>query len=75
MADKTGLSTQTLSVFHHVAEEAGVSTEAVDKALVKAAKSITEFQQGSAKAAKGFQLLGITQKDFAGLKSMKKSRW
>jgi hypothetical protein len=68
MADKTGLSTQALSVYHHVAEEAGVSTEAVDKALTKAAKSITEFEQGSAKAAKGFQLLGITQKDFAGLK-------
>src|ERR1700736_4837226 len=32
MADKTGLTTQTLSVYHHVAEEAGVATEAVDKA-------------------------------------------
>jgi hypothetical protein len=72
MADKTGLTTQTLSVFHHVAEETSVSTEAVDKALTKAAKSITEFEQGSSKAAKGFQLLGITQKDFAGLKSDEK---
>lgn len=68
MADKTGLTTQTLSVFHHVAEEAGVSTETVDKALIKAAKSITEFQLGTGKAAAGFKLLGITQKDFAGLK-------
>jgi hypothetical protein len=68
MADKTGLTTQTLSVFNHVADEVGVSTEAVNKGLVRAAKSITEFEQGSAKAAKGFQLLGITQKDFAGLK-------
>lgn len=68
MADKTGLSTQTLSVFHHVAEETSVATEAVDKALIKGARSITEFQQGSAKAAKGFQLLNITQKDFQGLK-------
>jgi hypothetical protein len=68
MADKTGLTTQTLSVFHHVAEETSVATEAVDKALIKGARSITEFQQGSAKAAKGFQLLNITQKDFQGLK-------
>jgi hypothetical protein len=68
MADKTGLTTQSLSVFHHVAEEVGVETGAVDKALTKAAKSITEFEQGSTKAAKGFQILGITQKDFAGLK-------
>jgi hypothetical protein len=68
MADKTGITTQTLSVFHKVAGDVGVSTEAVDKGLTKAAKSITEFEQGSTKAAKGFQLLGITQKDFAGLK-------
>jgi hypothetical protein len=68
MADKTGLSTQTLSVFHHVAEEVGVSTEGVDKALIKAARSITEFQQGSGKAAVSFKALGITQKDFIGLK-------
>jgi hypothetical protein len=67
MADKTGLTTQTLSVFHKVADDVGVSTEAVDKGLTKAAKSITEFQAGSVAAAKGFQLLGITQKDFLGL--------
>jgi hypothetical protein len=68
MADKTGLTTQTLSVFHKVAGDVGASTEAVDKGLIKAAKSITEFEQGSTKAAKGFQILNLTQKDFAGLK-------
>lgn len=72
MADKTGITTQTLSVFHHVAEELGVSVEGVDKGLGKAARSITEFEQGSAKAAKSFKLLGITQKDFAGLNSDQK---
>ena len=49
MADKTGLTTQTLSVFHKVAGDVGASTEGVDKALIKAAKSITEFQQGVGK--------------------------
>jgi hypothetical protein len=68
MADKTGLTTQTLSVFHKVADDVGVSTEAVDKALVKGAKSITEFEAGGVAAAKGFKLLNITAKDFAGLK-------
>jgi hypothetical protein len=68
MAEKTGQSTEQLSVFHHVAEEIGTSTESVDKALVKAAKSITEFEQGGSKAAKGFALLNIHQKDFIGLK-------
>jgi hypothetical protein len=72
MADKTGLTTQTLSVFHHVADEVGVSTEAVDKALVRGAKSITLFEQGSKAAAAGFQMLGIKQKDFIGLKSDEK---
>jgi hypothetical protein len=67
MADKTGLTTQTLSVFHKVAGDVGVSTEAVDKGLVKAAKSITEFQQGNQKAAQAFALLNIAQKDFIGL--------
>ena len=68
MAEKTGLTTQTLSVFHHVADEVGVSTDVVDKALIRGAKSITEFQLGSAAAAKGFALLGITQKQLIGLK-------
>jgi hypothetical protein len=68
MSDKTGLSTETLSVFHKVAEDVGASTEGVDKALIKAAKSITEFEQGSSKAAKAFATLGIHQKDFANLK-------
>jgi hypothetical protein len=68
MADKTGLTTQTLSVFHHVADEVGVSTDVVDKALIRGAKSITEFQMGSAAAAKGFALLGISQKQLIGLK-------
>lgn len=72
MADKTGQSTQQLSVFHHSAEELGVGTEAVDKAMVKAAKSITQFEQGSKTAAQGFALLGIGQKDFAGLNTDQK---
>ena len=72
MADKTGITTQTLSVFHKVADDVGVSTEAVDKGLTKAAKSITEFEAGSTKAAKGFQILGLSQKDFAGLNSDQK---
>ena len=67
MADKTGLTTQTLSVFHKVAGDVGASTEGVDKALLKAAKSVTEFQQGTGKSAAAFQILNIAQKDFVGL--------
>lgn len=68
MADKTGLTTQTLSVFHRVADDVGASTETVDKSLQKAASTITQFEQGVGKSTKGFQLLNLTQKDFANLK-------
>jgi hypothetical protein len=72
LSDKTGISTQTLSVFNKVAENVGASTESVDKSLIKAAKSITEFQQGSTKAAGGFKLLNLTAQDFAGLNADQK---
>ena len=72
MADKTGITTQTLSVFHKTAGDVGVSTEAVDKGLIKAAKSITQFEQGSKTAAQGFALLGLSQKNFIGLNTDQK---
>lgn len=68
MADKTGISTETLSVFHKVAGDMAVSVEAVDKGLLKGAGTIADFEQGSSKAAKAFAILNLTQKDFAGLK-------
>ena|GEM_PF-2421354 len=74
MADKTGISTQTLSVFHKVAEDVGASTEAVDKGLQKAAKSITEFESGTGRSTKAFQILNLSVKDFAGLNADQKIR-
>ena len=64
MADKTGLTTQTLSVFHKIAGDVGASTEGIDKALIKATKSITEFQQGTGKSASAFAMLGIAAEGF-----------
>jgi hypothetical protein len=72
LSDKTGISTQTLSVYNKVAGDVGASTEQLDKSLIKAAKSITDFQQGGTKAAGGFALLNISAKDFAGLNSDQK---
>jgi hypothetical protein len=72
MAAKTGIGTEALSVFHFAAQQAGVSTEVVDKALLRAARSITLFEQGSKAAAAGFIILGIKQKDFAGLNTDQK---
>jgi hypothetical protein len=72
MADKTGLTTQTLSVFHKVAADVGVSTESVDKGLIRAAKSITQFEQGSKAATLAFAGLGITTKSFIGLNADQK---
>lgn len=72
MADKTGLTTQTLSVFHKVAGDVGASTEEVDKGLIRAAKSISDFEAGGQKAAAAFATLGLKQKDFVGLNSDQK---
>lgn len=74
MSDKTGIATETISVFHKVAEDVGASTEAIDKGLIKAAKSITEFESGTGKSVKAFQALNLTQKDFVGLNSDQKIR-
>jgi hypothetical protein len=68
----TGASTQTLGVFQKTAEDLGISSEAVTKGFVKLSRSILEFQQGSAKAAKNFQQLGVSQKDLAGLNTDQK---
>jgi hypothetical protein len=72
LSDKTGISSKTLSVFQNVAGNVGVSTESINTGLVRAARSITEFELGSVKAVQAFKLLGITQKDFANLNSDQK---
>lgn len=72
LSDKTGISTQTLSVFNKVAGDVGANTENVDKALVKAAKSITDFQSGGTKSAAAFKTLNLAASDFNGLNSDQK---
>lgn len=69
---KTGVSTQTLSVFRKSADDLGISSESVDKGIIKLANTITKFEQGSGQAAKAFGVLGIQQKDFVGLNSDQK---
>lgn len=68
----TGASTQTLGVFRKTADDLGVSSEAVDKGFIKLSRSLLAFQQGSQQAAKNFQQLGLTQKDFVGLNTDQK---
>jgi hypothetical protein len=65
--DQTGISTETLSVFHKVAEDVGVSTEKVDRALGMAAKTVTLFSAGNRQAAQAMGLLRLTTADFVGL--------
>lgn len=72
LSDKTGITTQTLSVFSKVAGDVGASTENVDKSLVKAAKSITDFQNGGTKSAAAFKTLNLAAQDFNGLNSDQK---
>lgn len=72
MSQKTGIATTTISVFHKVAEDTGIAVEAVDRGLVKAAKTVTLFQGGNEGAAKAMKLLNLEQKDFVGLNSDQK---
>src|SRR6185312_10795882 len=67
MSQKTGLSAGMLSTFAKAAEESGVSTEQMNNSLGKLATNITEFLQGSTKAAAAFKALNLTQSDFKGL--------
>ena len=70
----TGVSTETLSVYYKAATDVGVAHEAVDKSVVKLARSFVQLQQGNKAAAAGFGLLHLSAKDFVGLNADEKLR-
>lgn len=74
LAQITGVSTQTLSVYYKAAKDVGVAHEQVDKAVTKLARSFVQLEQGKAGAAAGFRALHLSAKDFAGLNADEKLR-
>jgi hypothetical protein len=71
MSDATGLSTDTLQEFEHVARTAGVSSEAFLGAVQKLSPKLADIQSGSGEAAKAMDTLGISVSNSDGtLRSM-----
>lgn len=66
---KTGISTETLSVFQHVANDASISTESLVTALRRTSRFAGEAAQGGKRATDAFKALGVEFQDASGLRS------
>lgn len=66
---RTGISTETLSAFQHVANDASVSTESLVAALRRTSRFAGEAAQGGKRATDAFKALGVEFQDASGLRS------
>lgn len=67
MSLRTGLSTEALSEFAHAAEMSGASISDVEGAMRSLASQIVAAQNGSSRAEKAFQILGVSVDQIAAL--------
>lgn len=67
LAQKTGATTETLSVLSLAATTADVSQEQLEKGLLKLSRSLDELQGGSKQATEAFRRIGLSAKDLEGL--------
>ncbi len=67
LAQKTGATTETLSVLSLAATTADVSQEQLEKGLLKLSRSLDELQAGSKQASEAFRRIGLSAKDMEGL--------
>lgn len=68
-AQITGISSETLSVYSQATEDAGGSVEDMRAGVTKLATVLTAADQGNKRAAKSLALVGLSAKDFVGLKA------
>jgi hypothetical protein len=66
LAQKTGLSVESLSLLKPIAEQAGVSLEGLAKGMQRLATSMIEAAGGSQAQAEVFRRLGVSVTDAAG---------
>ena len=66
-AEKTGASVEKLSGLFKVAKISGIDTSLVEQSLVKLTKTIESAGDSGSEAAKALKVLGLAQKDLAGL--------
>lgn len=67
LAEITGATTETISLFAGAAKESGISMEVMTKAIVNINKSLDALRGGDRGAAELFKRIGLSLKDFAGL--------
>ena len=67
MAARTGLSTEALSEYAHAAKMAGSDVGAVESAMRSLATQLVAAQNGSARARKSFEILGLNIDEIAAL--------
>lgn len=66
MAQKAGVSVESLSTLAFAAELSGVEVGSLQSAMVKLAKGMSDASMGTGEAMKGFDALGISVKDSEG---------
>jgi hypothetical protein len=74
LAQVTGVSAETLSVYGQSAKDAGLEVADMQGGVSKLAVILTQAEQGNQKAAKSLALVGLTTKDFIGLNADQKIR-
>lgn len=63
LSDQLGISTESLTSFHHAAELTGAGAEAMDKGLAKMAINLTNAAEGSGPASDALKILGLNIDD------------
>ena len=66
LAQKAGVSVESLSSLAYVADLSGSNTEALTSSLVKLTKNLSDANQGIGESKKGFDALGISVKNSDG---------
>jgi hypothetical protein len=67
LAQRTGVSTESLSVLSSVAEQSGASTDTLAVGFRNLSRQVIELQQGNREAVETFRALGLTAADIEGL--------
>ncbi len=74
LAQVTGISAETLSVYAQATKNAGGDVDAMKSGIDKLALVVTQSEQGNQRSAKALALIGLSAKDFIGLNFDQKLR-
>lgn len=64
---RTGLSTESMSVFRHAAEQTGAGMESVESGFKRMARFAFDAQRGTSTATEALQYMGLSAQDIVGL--------